>query len=94
VPDVTSSPSKPGSTFHVTVSPTVDISVAVATPTGLITPILHNTDTLGLTEISAVIEDLAVGAREDKLQPHEYQGGSFLYFQSGHVWDRGVFRGD
>jgi len=83
VPEVNASLSKPFVTSHVTVSPTIDISVAVATPTGLITPIVPNTDQLGLSEISAIIKDLAVRAREGKLQPEEYQGGSFCISNLG-----------
>jgi pyruvate/2-oxoglutarate dehydrogenase complex dihydrolipoamide acyltransferase (E2) component len=56
---------------------TVDISVAVATPTGLITPIVTNADARGVSSISQAIKDLAGRAREGKLKPHEYQGGSF-----------------
>jgi pyruvate dehydrogenase E2 component (dihydrolipoamide acetyltransferase) len=62
-----------------TVSPqsSIDVSVAVATPTGLITPIVFSTDALGLAEISRRVADLAGRARDGKLQPHEYQGGTF-----------------
>jgi pyruvate dehydrogenase E2 component (dihydrolipoamide acetyltransferase) len=62
-----------------TVSPqsSIDVSVAVATPTGLITPIVFSTDALGLSEISRRVADLAGRARDGKLQPHEYQGGTF-----------------
>jgi len=55
----------------------IDVSVAVATPTGLITPIVFNTDKLGLSEITNTIRDLAGRAREGKLKPQEYQGGTF-----------------
>lgn len=55
----------------------IDVSVAVATPTGLITPIVFATDTLGLSEITAIVRDLAGRARDGKLAPHEYQGGTF-----------------
>lgn len=58
-------------------SDTVDISVAVATPTGLITPIVFNTDCLGLADITNKVKDLAGRAREGKLSPEEYQGGTF-----------------
>jgi len=58
-------------------SDSIDISVAVATPTGLITPIVFNTDEKGLAEISSSIKDLATRARDGKLAPHEYQGGTF-----------------
>ena len=55
----------------------VDISVAVATDGGLITPIVTHADTLGLAGINAAVKDLAARARKGKLAPHEYQGGSF-----------------
>ncbi|KAJ9068370.1 hypothetical protein DSO57_1029328 [Entomophthora muscae] len=55
----------------------IDISVAVATPTGLITPIVKNADQKGLKIISAEIKDLAARAKINKLKPNEYQGGSF-----------------
>ena len=50
--------------------PTVDISVAVATPTGLITPIVTGADARGLTDISGTVRELAGRAREGKLQVH------------------------
>lgn len=55
----------------------VDIAVAVATPNGLITPIVKAADGLGVSEIGAAVRDLAGRAREGKLKPEEYQGGSF-----------------
>ncbi|VVC31394.1 Hypothetical protein CINCED_3A021160 [Cinara cedri] len=55
----------------------VDVSVAVSTETGLITPIVFNADTKGLVAISTDIKQLAAKAREGKLQPQEYQGGTF-----------------
>ena len=58
-------------------SDSVDISVAVATPTGLITPILFDANQKGLAEIADTIKDLATRARDGKLAPHEYQGGTF-----------------
>ena len=54
-----------------------DISVAVATPGGLITPIVKAAEGKGLAEISAEMKDLAGRAREGKLAPEEYQGGTF-----------------
>ena len=54
-----------------------DISVAVATPTGLITPIVKKAETKGLVKISGEIKDMASRAREGKLKPEEYQGGTF-----------------
>lgn len=55
----------------------VDVSVAVSTETGLITPIVFNADTKGLVAISTDVKQLAAKAREGKLQPQEYQGGTF-----------------
>jgi pyruvate dehydrogenase E2 component (dihydrolipoamide acetyltransferase) len=55
----------------------VDISVAVAIPAGLITPIIRNADTKGLAAISNEMKGLAVRAREGKLKLEEFQGGTF-----------------
>jgi pyruvate dehydrogenase E2 component (dihydrolipoamide acetyltransferase) len=55
----------------------IDISVAVATPTGLITPIIKHADQKGLAQISAEMKDLANRAKEGKLKPEEFQGGTF-----------------
>ena len=55
----------------------VDISVAVAIPGGLVTPIVRNADAKGLVEIATEMKALAARAREGKLTPEEYQGGSF-----------------
>ena len=54
-----------------------DISVAVATPNGLITPIVKAAETKGLRQISDEVKDLAGRAREGKLKPVEFQGGTF-----------------
>uniref|UniRef100_UPI0035CAAE31 pyruvate dehydrogenase complex dihydrolipoamide acetyltransferase n=1 Tax=uncultured Sphingomonas sp. TaxID=158754 RepID=UPI0035CAAE31 len=53
-----------------------DISVAVSTPTGLITPIIAAADGKGVSTISTEMKDLAVRARDGKLKPEEYQGGT------------------
>lgn len=58
-------------------SPSVDISIAVATPNGLITPILTQADKRSLVEINKTVKDLATRARDGKLKPEEFQGGSF-----------------
>ncbi len=55
----------------------VDISVAVAAPSGLITPIVRAADTKGIVQISADARDLAERARLNKLKPDEYVGGTF-----------------
>ncbi|WP_085908119.1 pyruvate dehydrogenase complex dihydrolipoamide acetyltransferase [Kiloniella majae] len=54
-----------------------DISVAVATPSGLITPIIKAAQNKGLGIISEEMKDLAGRARDGKLKPEEYQGGTF-----------------
>ncbi len=54
-----------------------DVSVAVATPNGLITPIIKKAETKGLKEISSEMKDLATRARDGKLKPEEFQGGTF-----------------
>ncbi|XP_050410574.1 dihydrolipoyllysine-residue acetyltransferase component of pyruvate dehydrogenase complex [Patella vulgata] len=59
------------------ISQTVDISVAVATDNGLITPIVKNAASLEVDEISSTVKELAGRARLGKLQLHEFQGGSF-----------------
>jgi pyruvate dehydrogenase E2 component (dihydrolipoamide acetyltransferase) len=53
-----------------------DISVAVSVPTGLITPIVVDAANKSLSTISTEIGTLAAKAKEGKLQPHEYQGGT------------------
>ena len=62
---------------------TVDVSVAVATPVGLMTPIVKNVDALGLEAISAQVKDLGKRARDGKLKPEEYQGGTFTISNMG-----------
>ncbi len=54
-----------------------DVSVAVATPSGLITPVIRQAEAKGLAQISNEMKDLAGRAREGKLKPEEYQGGTF-----------------
>lgn len=53
-----------------------DISVAVAAPSGLITPIIVDAGAKSVSQISKEMAALATKAREGKLQPHEYQGGT------------------
>ena len=54
-----------------------DISVAVATDKGLITPVLRGANRLGLAEISVQVAALAQKARDGRLRPEEFEGGSF-----------------
>lgn len=53
-----------------------DISVAVAAPSGLITPIIVDAGNKSVSAVANEMKELAAKAREGKLQPHEYQGGT------------------
>jgi pyruvate dehydrogenase E2 component (dihydrolipoamide acetyltransferase) len=53
-----------------------DVGVAVAIPGGLMTPVIRNAETKTLIEISNEMKDLAARARNRRLKPEEYQGGS------------------
>lgn len=55
----------------------VDISIAVATEKGLMTPIIRNADQKTITAISSEVKQLAEKARAGKLKPDEFQGGTF-----------------
>ncbi|KAF0696270.1 Aste57867_12968 [Aphanomyces stellatus] len=61
----------------------VDISVAVATDAGLITPIVPQVQGLGLTAINSTFKELVGRARANKLKPEEFQGGSFTVSNLG-----------
>ncbi|EPY02293.1 2-oxo acid dehydrogenase subunit E2 [Magnetospirillum fulvum] len=61
----------------------IDIAVAVATPEGLITPIVRQADRKGLGELSAEVKALAARARDGGLKPEEYQGGGFTISNLG-----------
>ena len=60
-----------------------DVAVAVAIEGGLFTPVLQDADTKSLSTLSAQMKDLASRARDKKLAPHEYQGGSFAISNLG-----------
>jgi pyruvate dehydrogenase E2 component (dihydrolipoamide acetyltransferase) len=55
----------------------VHVSMAVAIEEGLITPVIRHTDAKSLREIAAEARDLAARARERRLKPEEYTGGTF-----------------
>ncbi len=61
----------------------VDISVAVATDRGLITPIVRNADMKGVAQISIEMKDLASRAKDGKLKLDEFQGGGFTISNLG-----------
>jgi len=60
-----------------------DVSVAVDTGKGLITPIVTNVESKGLAEISETVKTLALKAKEGKLQPQEFQGGTITVSNLG-----------
>ncbi len=62
---------------------TVDISVAVATDNGLITPIVFNADRLSVQDINGQVRQLATKAKDGKLKPNEFQGGTFTISNLG-----------
>ena len=61
----------------------VDIAVAVAIDGGLITPVLRNADQKSLMDLSSEMKNLAKKAKESKLKPEEFQGGSFTISNLG-----------
>ncbi|EAP80532.1 pyruvate dehydrogenase complex, E2 component, dihydrolipoamideacetyltransferase [Sulfitobacter sp. NAS-14.1] len=60
-----------------------DVAVAVAIEGGLFTPVLKDAEMKSLSTLSAEMKDLATRARDRKLAPHEYQGGSFAISNLG-----------
>jgi pyruvate dehydrogenase E2 component (dihydrolipoamide acetyltransferase) len=60
-----------------------DVAVAVAVPDGLVAPIIRDAGAKGLAAISSEMRDLAARAREGKLSPEEYQGGTFTVSNLG-----------
>jgi len=72
-PDCNASYTDKGIAYH----KHANVSVAVAIDGGLITPVIFKAETKGLAEISIEIKDLATRARDRKLKPQEYTGGTF-----------------
>lgn len=62
---------------------TIDISIAVSVEAGLITPVVRHADYKNLGEIALEVRSLAQKAREGKLNPQEYKGGSFTVSNLG-----------
>ena len=73
VPECNASYTDKGIAYH----KSANISVAVAIDGGLITPVVRHAQTKGLADIAAEMKDLATRAREKKLAPQEYMGGTF-----------------
>merc|ERR1712020_442846 len=61
----------------------IDISVAVATPAGLITPIVKDAGGKNIQQISATVKELAARAKDNKLKLDEFQGGTFTISNLG-----------
>ncbi|HSR55851.1 MAG TPA: pyruvate dehydrogenase complex dihydrolipoamide acetyltransferase [Alphaproteobacteria bacterium] len=79
VPAANASWSEEGMNFY----SSADVSVAVATEGGLITPIVRSAEKKGVAAISLEVRDLADRARKGKLKPEEYQGGTFTISNMG-----------
>lgn len=60
-----------------------DVSIAVSTPRGLVTPVLRDCDKLGFAEIESGIRELAIKGRDGKLTVDEMQGGNFTVTNGG-----------
>ncbi|MCS3432066.1 2-oxoglutarate dehydrogenase complex dihydrolipoyllysine-residue succinyltransferase [Klebsiella sp. BIGb0407] len=60
-----------------------DVSIAVSTPRGLVTPVLRDVDTLGMADIEKRIKELAVKGRDGKLTVEELTGGNFTITNGG-----------
>jgi pyruvate dehydrogenase E2 component (dihydrolipoamide acetyltransferase) len=61
----------------------VNLSVAIAVEDGLVTPVIRDAQNLSLKEISAAVKDLALRARDKKLKPEEYAGGTITVSNLG-----------
>jgi pyruvate dehydrogenase E2 component (dihydrolipoamide acetyltransferase) len=79
IPDANASWSDQGVVLY----DSADVSVAVAIPGGLITPIITSAEKKGLAVISKEMKDLAQRAKENKLKPEEFQGGTFSISNMG-----------
>jgi len=79
LPEANASFTPDGIAYH----KSADVAVAVAIPGGLITPIVRGADNKGLSTISVEVKDLATRAKERKLKPQEYQGGTFAVSNLG-----------
>ncbi|KAL3316268.1 hypothetical protein Ciccas_005094 [Cichlidogyrus casuarinus] len=73
----------PGDQYVLQMQPNVDICVAVATPSGLITPIVKNADQLPVSGINQKVKELSDKAKANALKPEEFMGGSFTISNLG-----------
>ncbi len=68
---------------HILQYGSVNLSVAIAVDDGLVTPVLRNAQNLSLRQISEAVKELAVRARNKKLKPEEFQGGTITVSNLG-----------
>ena len=61
----------------------INLGVAIATPEGLVVPVVHDADTLGVASLAKAVEDVAARAREGKLTLDDVQGGTFTVNNTG-----------
>lgn len=62
-----------------------NIGVAVDSPKGLLVPVIHRADGMSVLELAGALWDLAVRAREDRLEPQDYRGGTFTVSNIGNL---------
>ena len=60
-----------------------DIGVAIATPQGLVVPVLPNAERLSFAEVESAVADFARRAKERQLKPEELEGGTFTITNGG-----------
>lgn len=60
-----------------------DVSIAVSTPRGLVTPVLRDTDTMSLADIEKAVRELAIKGRDGKLTVEDMTGGNFTVTNGG-----------
>ncbi|GLP94866.1 2-oxoglutarate dehydrogenase complex dihydrolipoyllysine-residue succinyltransferase [Paraferrimonas sedimenticola] len=60
-----------------------DVSIAVSTPRGLVTPVLRNTDSMSLADIEKAVRELAIKGRDGKLTVDDMMGGNFTITNGG-----------
>ena len=77
IPAANASIEGPGQGDQIVYRDYVDLSVAVATPKGLVTPVIRNAETMSFIEIEQAIADLGKKARDNKLTLEDMAGGSF-----------------
>ena len=83
IPAVNASIEGPGGGDTIVYRDYVDISVAVATPKGLVTPVVRNAESMDMIQIEQAIADLGKKARDNKLTIEDMAGGSFTISNGG-----------